>query len=28
VNREVRTYYERFGYKYVGNGDYLYREVL
>lgn len=28
VNNEVRTYYERFGYKYIGNGDYLYREVL
>jgi hypothetical protein len=28
VNKEVRSYYERFSYRYVANGDYLYREVL
>lgn len=28
VNRDVRKYYESFGYKYVTGDDYLYREIL
>lgn len=28
VNEKVKTYYERFGYKYVAAGDYLFKEVL
>lgn len=28
INKEVRAYYESFGYVYVSKGDYLYREVI
>jgi len=28
VNKTVISYYEKFSYKYVSNGDYLYREIL
>jgi len=28
VNERVRTYYEKFSYRYVASGDYLFREVL
>lgn len=28
INDEVRAYYESFGYRYVAQHDYLYREVL
>ncbi|MDH5447050.1 MAG: hypothetical protein OEY52_15995 [Gammaproteobacteria bacterium] len=28
VNEKVRTYYEKYSYKYVASGDYLFKEVL
>lgn len=28
INKEVRSYYEKFDYKYVQKGNYLYREIL
>jgi len=28
VNKEVISYYEKFSYRYVPNGDYFYREIL
>ncbi len=28
INNDVRAYYETFGYTYIANQDYLYREVL
>jgi hypothetical protein len=28
VNEEVKKYYEKFNYKYVANGDYLYKEIF